>query len=388
MSKNNDILSQEEIDALMNDKNSDNNLNDDEIDVLGEIGNIAMGSAATALYSLLGKKVEITAPEVAILNFSEVTEDYNRPCVLVTVEYIEGLEGVNLLIIKEEDAAIIADLMMGGDGSVDNFELDEIRLSAVGEAMNQMMGASSTAMSSIINNVVNISPPRVEYINLNDAVENSNSFFSSDDSVVVTSFDLKVGDLIDSNFKQLSLVDFTRDMVENLMKNESGLTAKGDNIQQDEVSAVSEEELNSSYKKESPKKESSQKQEQRSRGVSKRMQEVARTGNIEKEDLAVQTAQFPDFDMGSAEPLPQNMELIKDVPLQVTVRLGKARMTIREILDLGEGSIVELDKLAGEPVDLFVNGKLVAKGEVVVIDENFGFRVKDIISPMERINNI
>src|SRR6056297_428379 len=116
MSKNNDILSQEEIDALMNDKNSDNNLNDDEIDVLGEIGNIAMGSAATALYSLLGKKVEITAPEVAILNFSEVTEDYNRPCVLVTVEYIEGLEGVNLLIIKEEDAAIIADLMMGGDG--------------------------------------------------------------------------------------------------------------------------------------------------------------------------------------------------------------------------------------------------------------------------------
>ncbi len=388
MSKNNDILSQEEIDALMNDKNSDNNLNDDEIDVLGEIGNIAMGSAATALYSLLGKKVEITAPEVAILNFSEVTEDYNRPCVLVTVEYIEGLEGVNLLIIKEEDAAIIADLMMGGDGSVDNFELDEIRLSAVGEAMNQMMGASSTAMSSIIDNVVNISPPRAEYINLNDAVENSNSFFSSDDSVVVTSFDLKVGDLIDSNFKQLSLVDFTRDMVENLMKNESGLTAKGDNIQQDEVSAVSEEELKSTSKKESPKKESPQKQEQRSRGVSKRMQEVARTGNIEKEDLAVQTAQFPDFDMGSAEPLPQNMELIKDVPLQVTVRLGKARMTIREILDLGEGSIVELDKLAGEPVDLFVNGKLVAKGEVVVIDENFGFRVKDIISPMERINNI
>jgi len=117
---------------------------------------------------------------------------------------------------------------------------------------------------------------------------------------------------------------------------------------------------------------------------------VSYGGNIAKsEEVNVKRAQFPDFDQGSSvAPLPQNMALIQDVPLQVTVQLGKTRMSIKEILELGEGSIVELDKLAGEPVDLLVNGKLVAKGEVVVIDENFGFRVKDIISPADRINNL
>jgi len=143
MSDKKNILSQEEIDALTNNAETEDfngDLSEEEMDVMGEIGNIAMGSAATALSTILDQKVEITTPEVKATSFSEITGEYERPCVVVRVEYTKGLKGLNLLIIKEDDAAIIADLMMGGDGDV-NIELDEIKISAVGEAMNQMMGS-------------------------------------------------------------------------------------------------------------------------------------------------------------------------------------------------------------------------------------------------------
>jgi flagellar motor switch protein FliN/FliY len=207
---------------------------------------------------------------------------------------------------------------------------------------------------------------------------------------VATSFNLKIGDLIDSNFKQLAPLNFTKQLVKQLSSNEGGLTAKDDNKQQEEISAVAEE--RSDHKEESGQKRSQAQQKSSGSGAQQsrdnRASSQGRKRVESEQEVAVQSAQFPDFDEDSAQPLPQNMELIKDVPLQVTVRLGKTKMTIRDILELGEGSIVELEQLAGESVDLLVNGKLVAKGEVVVIDENFGFRVKDIISPMERINNI
>lgn len=427
MMSDDNMLSQEEIDALMNSKqNEDNgpdnnedgpvndelvNLSDEEKDVIGEVNNIAMGSAATALYTILDQKVEITAPQVELTSFEEITDEYDRPCVLVKVEYVEGLEGVNLLIIKERDAAIIADLMMGGDGKDLDEELSEMHTSAVGEAMNQMMGSASTSLSSIIDGVVNISPPKAEYLNLNDVLAEKDEYFSPNTTLVATSFNLKIGDLVDSRFKQLAPYDFTKKLVATLTGEDSGgLTAKDNNKQQEKVSAVTED-RSSGQKKEDKKKEKTV-SESNSAESSKKSSVGFAEGNsaqdknrnerrqpspnkshgsnkVEQEkEVAVQSAQFPDFDQDSAQPLPQNMELIKDVPLQVTVRLGKAEKKIRDILELGEGSIVELDKLAGEPVDLLVNGKLVAKGEVVVIDENFGFRVKDIISPMERINNI
>ncbi len=397
MMNDDNMLSQEEIDALMNDDEIDNDnsleeINDEEKDVIGEVNNIAMGSAATALYTILDQKVEITAPQVELVTFEEITKEYDRPCVLVQVEYVEGLEGVNLLIIKERDAAIIADLMMGGDGEDPDAELSEMHTSAVGEAMNQMMGSASTSLSSIINGVVNISPPEAEYLDLNDALDQDEEYFSPDKTLVATSFNLKIGDLVDSRFKQLAPLDFTKKLVATLTGNDDrGLTAKEDNRQQEEVSAVTEERVS---KQGEPTQAQQNTQQQQFAGQTQQPTAAASAGNSRnkgvqnQEEVAVQSAQFPDFDQDSAQPLPQNMELIKDVPLQVTVRLGKTKMKIKDILELGEGSIVELDKLAGEPVDLLVNGKLVAKGEVVVIDENFGFRVKDIISPMERINNI
>ena len=408
MSDDGKILSQAEIDALMNGANDDDEsdnelmgmLTEEEKDVLGEIGNIAMGSAATALYTLLDQKVDITTPKVTVSTFGKVMSDYDKPCVLIKVEYIAGLEGTNLLIIKEEDAAIIADLMMGGDGTNSDGELNEIRISAVGEAMNQMMGSSSTSLSSIIDELVNISPPISKHLKLNEVIDDDDFNFEDDDFLVDTSFQLKIGDLIDSSFKQLAPLDFTKRLVARLTNaNSGGLTAKNeisDEKLEQEEEAVSEalhEELQAQT---APQQQQEAKTNTQTTNANNNMEqqrrEVAASSSTSKEvshdPVGVQRAQFPDFDHAATAALPQNMELIHDVPLQVTVRLGKSKMTIKDILDLGEGSIVELDKLAGEPVDLLVNGKLIAKGEVVVIDENFGFRVKDIICPMERINNI
>ncbi|MGM0602293.1 MAG: flagellar motor switch phosphatase FliY [Bacillota bacterium] len=396
MSNDGNFLSQEEIDALMNsqeeEEDSEEILTSEEIDVIGEIGNISMGSSATALSTLLDKKVEITAPEVSVIKFQEIIDEYDRPCVLVRVKYVEGLEGVNLLVINTEDAAIIADLMMGGDGisGVDEDSLNEIYISAVGEAMNQMMGSASTAMSNILDEIVNISPPAAEYIELDDVLESDEEWFAADEEVVVTSFNLKVGDLIDSTFKQISSLSFVKELSATLLHEGEGLMDK--TIDAERLEEEAKEEVDMSAKKElqnsagrTSAAESSPSPQQRSAASS---QQVGNRNIKKEETVGVQSAQFPEFDEQISQPLPNNMELIKDVPLEVTVRLGKTSMKIREILELGDGSIIELDKLAGEPVDLLVNGKLVAKGEVVVIDENFGFRVKDIISPAERLTQL
>lgn len=400
--ENGDFLSQEEIDALMNKHeetdNDDKILTDEEIDVLGEVGNIAMGSAATALYTILDQKVEITAPKVSVESFSDISDQYHKPCVLVDVEYVAGIIGVNLLVIQKEDAAIIADLMMGGDGSDPDKELSEMHISAVGEAMNQMMGSASTAMSSLIDDVVNISPPNAEYLEMDQALDNE-KFFGPDETLVATSFALKVGDLIDSQFQQLSTIKFTKELVKKLTAEDDGLTSKDASEPESDL-----EEQTSNVEEESPApaaKTAHQDSSSIDPGYNKQatgdqtrqqsaaqMDRVAQSGQVSQESVDVQKASFPDFDEPTSQPLPQNIELVKDVPLKATVRLGKAQMKIKDILDLGEGSIIELDKLAGETVDLLVNGKLIAKGEVVVIDENFGFRVKDIVSPKERLSSI
>ncbi|MFW6230190.1 MAG: flagellar motor switch phosphatase FliY, partial [Halanaerobium sp.] len=338
------------------------------------------------------------APKVSVESFSDIGDQYHKPCVLVDVEYIAGIVGVNLLVIQKEDAAIIADLMMGGDGSEPDKELNEMHISAVGEAMNQMMGSASTAMSSLIDDVVNISPPNAEYLEMDQALDNE-KFFGPDETLVATSFDLKVGELIDSQFQQLSTVKFTKDLVKKLTAEDDGLTSKDESVPQTELeektllieedspapatASVSNESStkNASYNKETAE---GQKKDQ----PASQMDRVAQSGQVSQDSVDVQKATFPDFDEPTSQPLPQNIELVKDVPLKATVRLGKAQMKIKDILDLGEGSIIELDKLAGETVDLLVNGKLIAKGEVVVIDENFGFRVKDIVSPKERLSSI
>jgi flagellar motor switch protein FliN/FliY len=414
MTNDGNFLSQEEIDALMNDNDKDDDnsaeentaannqgLSNEEIDVIGEINNIAMGSSATALSTLLDEKVSITTPEVEDMSFQAVIEEYDKPCVLVKVEYVEGIEGLSLLVIDTKDAAIIADLMMGGDGleGMNEEMLNEISISAVGEAMNQMMGAAATALSNILDSLVNISPPTAELIELDDVIQEGRDWFNAEERIVVTSFNLKVGDIIDSTFKQLSSYNFVKNLADSLLHAETGLinnTIDEDQLaeEMEEIEEEVKEEVDLSVKKELEQKKrtedsSAAELEQESRLQDENRDREMRNKKIEREEkVNIQSAQFPEFGEHETQPLPNNMQLIKDVPLEVTVRLGKTIMKIKDILDLGDGSIIELDKLAGEPVDLLVNGKLVAKGEVVVIDENFGFRVKDIISPAERLDRI
>ncbi|MGM0471496.1 MAG: flagellar motor switch phosphatase FliY [Bacillota bacterium] len=415
---NEESLSQEEIDALLNDdddtngeqeenvdttentdedRNDDMELTDKEKDAIGEIGNISMGSSATALYSLLDETVEITAPEVRLTTFGELTQEHERPCVLVDVEYIEGLAGSNILIIEERDAAIIADLMMGGDGSDPDTELNELHLSALSEAMNQMMGSASTSMSTIMQgDKVNISPPNAELLTLSTDEIRSRSF-ELDEKIVEVSFDLTIGDLIDSQIVQLIPLDFAKDLVEYLTNPAAASDAKEQNSDDQSDTAASSN--NDAAQRSSSNTQTAQTQQpQQPQQQSQQAQQhqnaqdqlaASKSGAVSREDsVDVKSVEFSELSKGELQQQQGKIELIKDIPLEVTVRLGKTRMLIKDILELGNGSVIELDKLAGESVDLLVNGKLIAKGEVVVIDENFGFRVTDIVSPMERINNL
>lgn len=226
-----DMLSQDEIDALLraNNLSSDEEESSEEGDVdhfltafeqdaLGEIGNITFGSAATALSTLLSQKVDITTPTVSTIRRSVLESEFPRPHVAVHVEYTDGFKGINMLVIRVEDAAVIADLMMGGEGRPETTDLSELHLSAVQEAMNQMMGSAATSMSTIFNKFVNITPPGIDVMDLSKGIGDEN--LPTDDTLIKVSFRLKVGEhgeLIDSSIMQLLPVPFAKQMIDMLM---------------------------------------------------------------------------------------------------------------------------------------------------------------------------
>ncbi|WP_044337392.1 flagellar motor switch phosphatase FliY [Rossellomorea aquimaris] len=386
-----DMLSQDEIDALLRGSaepeedteermkiNSNDYISPIEEDALGEIGNISFGSSATALSTLLNQKVEITTPKVTIINKNYLEEEFPHPYVAIQVQYTEGFSGVNLLVIKQSDASIIADLMLGGDGRNPSGELGEIQLSAVQEAMNQMMGSAATSMSTVFSKKVDISPPSIDlmYIPQGEGEEN----LPDQDLLVRVSFSLKIGDLIDSSIMQLLPLTFAKSLVDELMN--GGATEevaaavapsldppKGTSQQQKVNSGMDEELVRASHQQNSP-------------------QHLGVQG-VHGETINVQPATFSHFEpttLGQQET--KNLHMLLDIPLQVTVELGRTNRSVRDILELSSGSIIELDKLAGEPVDILVNSQLMAKGEVVVIDENFGVRITDIVSQSDRIKKL
>lgn len=367
-----EMLSQDEIDALLR-GTSDNtpkpevdakevHLDSLESDALGEIGNISFGNSATALSTLLQQKVEITTPVVSEVRIEALRERYPTPHVALRVGYTEGIQGENILVLTREDAAIISDLMLGGSGeNVDPESLDEIRLSAVQEAMNQMMGAAATSLSTVFSKKIDISPPLVEVF---DATKNQTIIDRLElwETMVLIEFNLRVGTLIDSTIVQIAPIQFGKQLVEELMK------ATG------EVQAAPEP-VKAQPQVEAPKPQPQAQQPAQSVAPRKSMPEVA-----------VSQAEFMPFQStASQEAAPANLGLLYDVPLNVTVELGRTKKTVREVLELSQGSIIELDKLAGEPVDIYVNQQRIARGEVVVIEENFGVRVTEIIQPHERI---
>ena len=372
------MLSQEEINALLGgmgedggSDSSDNQagagsvpLSSEEKDAIGEISNISMGTAATTLSTLLNQKVLITTPNVSIANWEDISQSYDRPCVFIQISYIEGLDGNNILILREKDVKIITDLMMGGNGEdVDGTELSELHLSAICEAMNQMMGSAATSISSVLEKKVDISPPTASLIDMDGSRDEEvfGDFLKGE--FVKVSFRLEIGTLIDSELMQLYPIDFAKELYNKFMSSSE--------LDQPAPAAPTPAPAPAPAPA-APTPGPAPAMSAPPQGYAQPMQPA--------QPVNVAPAQFQAFD-NTINPLMQqeNIGLIMDVPLEVTVELGRTNKTIKEILDFSPGTIIELNKLAGEAIDLLVNGKYVAKGEVVVIEDNFGIRITEII---------
>lgn len=381
------MLSQEEIDALTGAAGattttaaptSTMTLTDAERDAVGEIANINMGTAATTLSTLLNNKVTITTPKVSYVTINEISAQYDKPCVFIHISYIDGISGNNVLILKEHDVKVITDLMMGGDGSNTDGELTELHLSAISEAMNQMMGSAATSLSSMLDKKVDISPPTASVVDLNDSIDDVTVSNFLADELVQVSFTMQIGDLVDSQIMQLYPFDFARDLYQKFI-GDAGLGQE--ESQQDAAPAQTVQP--------EPQPVPAQQMATGGMGMDQMGQAMAQPQMqqamsqqpymMPAPNVNVQPAQFQPFNAGVSPLMQQeNIDLIMDVPLEVTVELGRCNKSIKEILDFSPGTIIELNKLAGEPVDVLVNGKFVAKGEVVVIEENFGIRITEI----------
>ncbi len=396
-----DMLSQDEINALLGaasdgPEEEDSSaasgiydLSNDEKDILGEIGNISMGTAATTLFALLNQKVNITTPKVSVFSWKELADRYDRPCVGIKVGYKEGLVGANVLVLKQADVMIIADLMMGGSGEVDDGkELSELDLSAIAEAMNQMVGSSATSLSSMLNTKIDIDTPNAFVLDFND-----DSFFEQlgfeEDSIVATCFRMEVGTLIDSEIMQILPVSFALDMVNSLR---NGMSMEEPPAPEPQAAAPPPPAPAPTMQQAPPPQPMPQQMYQQpmydySQQPQMYQQPMPQPQMYQQPmpNVNVQPAQFQNFDISSVMQQKENIGIIMDVPLEITVELGRTHKLIKEILEFSPGTVVELDKLAGEPIDILVNGKHIAKGEVVVIDENFGVRLTDIVSVEERI---
>lgn len=369
-----DMLSQEEIDALLGGGGPSTSastlagLTEEEADAIGEIGNISMGTAATTLFTLLNKKVTITTPKVSETTMELLANDFSDPSVLINITYKVGIEGVNFLILHEKDVKIITDLMMGGDGTNISNELNDLHLSAISEAMNQMIGSSSTSLSEMLGKKVDISPPEAYHDQIAD-LDYSQFGVTKSDQVVKIAFRMTVGDLIDSEIMQVLPLQVAKQMISTIMNGKKAAEPAPKAAAPAPKPAAEPIEEKTLPKNEPPKQQYYYEEEDSRARVS-------------SEKVNAVPLQFENFDSNSAQMYYNNdIDLIRDVPLEITVELGKTGKKINEILDFGVGTVIELDRLVGESLDVLANGKRIAKGEVVVVDENYGIRITDIVIP-------
>lgn len=435
------MLSQEEINALLNgvmddtadsgaapaednaaalDMNRGDILSDVEKDAIGEISNISMGTAATTLNALVGQPVSITTPTVAYSTWGDMAADFKaRPCVALQLGYKEGLDGENVLILKDRDVMVITDLMMGGDGTHTDGELGELQLSAISEAMNQMMGSSSTSLSSMINKKVDILPPKATLVDFNDDIALTGSAFQMTEFVKV-SFQMTIGDLVNSEIMQLYPLDFAKKLYDMFMEGALGGSDSSSSAPQPEPQPASQPAASAAPPPAAPMPNMGEGQ-----GIGQMpgygmpgmdMNQMQGMGQMPpgygapyqmpgygmppygmpypypqqpapQPNVNVQPAQFQGF-ASNVSPVQQkeNIDLIMDVPLDVKVELGRTSKSIKDVLEFAPGTVIELNKIAGEPVDVLVNGKYVAKGEVVVLEENFAVRITEILDEKNKNN--
>ena len=400
------MLSQDEINALLNgvDLSADSgasdsttssstgdDLTDIEKDAIGEVANISMGTSATTLFSLVNRKVNITTPIVEMCTWQDVLNAYERPCVFIQIKYTVGLNGTNILVLKEHDVKVITDLMMGGDGTNIDGELSELHLSAISEAMNQMMGSSSTSLSSMLGKTIDISPPEASLVDLHSKEPRELSPFLEDRFVKI-SFRMQIDDLVDSPLMQLYPLDFAKSVYETFMAQQMGgisepapAPAPAPTPSPAPVPAPMPD-MGMQQQMGMPQGGMDMGMQQGGYGYPPQMGMPQGGYGMPPQmgygmpNVNIQPAQFQNFAQGQGEMVSaESIGLIRDVPLEVTVELGRTSKSISDILEFAPGTIIELDKIAGEPIDVLVNGKFVAKGEVVVIEESFGVRIMEII---------
>ncbi|MBO4415545.1 MAG: flagellar motor switch phosphatase FliY [Lachnospiraceae bacterium] len=413
------MLSQEEINALLSGMSSGSDdsapaeeaapaaapagggnyadsLSDAEKDAVGEVSNISMGTAATTLSSLLNQKVDITTPTVSYSRWSELLSDYEKPCVFIQIYYTCGLDGNNILIMRERDVKIITDLMMGGDGTNVDGELSDLHLSAISEAMNQMMGSSSTSMSAMLNKKIDISPPTASLVDLSTIMNASDvAEFLTHDFVKVA-FRMKIGDLIDSELMQLYSFEFARDLFKQFAGDTAAEPAPAPAPEPAPAPspaapaqpAMDPNMMNQQMMNQQMMNPQMMQQPMMNQGMpmmNPQMMQQPMMGQgmpymMPAQDVNISPVAFQPFTQVNSPLLStENIDLLLDVPLEVTAELGRTSKSIKEILDFSPGTIIELNRLAGEPIDVLVNGKFVARGEVVVIEEAFGIRVTEVI---------
>jgi flagellar motor switch protein FliN/FliY len=381
-------MSQEEINALLNasagldDDAKVEKLTPDEMDAIGEIANISMGTAATTLSSLVNRKVDISTPKVAFASWNDIVANYERPCVFIRIAYTVGLDGSNILVLRENDVKAITDLMMGGDGTNVEGELGELHLSAISEAMNQMMGSAATSLSSMLNKVIDISPPQADLIDLQETIDESTiDEFLSDEFVRIT-FQMEIEGVVNSELMQLYPFSFAKEMCRSTVANMEADTAS--TLKETQPQAAPQPALQPQA---APQPQPAQMgQPMMGQPMMQPPPMMAQPmmnqemSQMYGQQVNVQPAQFQAFNGNMPMNYgPENIDLIMDVPLDVTVELGRTSKSIKEILDFAPGTILELNRIAGEPIDVLVNGKFVAKGEVVIIEESYGIRITEIV---------
>ena len=434
-------------------------LTDVEKDAIGEVANISMGSSATTLYSLVNRKVNITTPVVTLATWNTLLDTYEKPCVFIQIKYTQGLDGTNILVLKEHDVKVITDLMMGGDGTNTDGELGELHLSAISEAMNQMMGSAATSLSTLLQTVIDISPPESSLFDLTEVKDGKEISPFLGGTFVKIAFRMQIDDLVDSTIMQLYPIDFAKKLVETFINTQmSSLDGTAEEQSTQVKNSASEQNMQGSaamagttdHMTQPGMDSMGQQGSMNMNGMNQMgmnpmgnmgmnqmgstpmgMNGMSQMGGMDMSQMGmnqmgmnqmgnmngmnpmgnspmgmngmnqmgnmngmgmmnqmgmpgqnvnVQPAQFQSFSndqMGMTGQ--ENIGLIKDVPLEVTVELGRTTKSISDILDFSPGTIIELDRIAGEPIDVLVNGKFVAKGEVVVIEESFGVRITEII---------
>ena len=414
-----------------------------EQDAIGEVLNISMGSSATAVSSLLDRQVNISTPSVSVREFHTLDYSAMEPALIVKIEYVEGISGNNVMVFRQRDIQIILNLLMGNDDPPsDDFEFDELSMSAACEVMNQMMGAAATALSEFLNRVVKISTPTASVVTSEDSYRDAIGVQEGDE-IVAVSFHIDIQDVMNSDFVSILTCSLAKEIVEQIMGNnqeslenihapaqppaavaaqEQSATSPQSAMQPPAAAAAPQPPVTQA----APPQPAMQQPAPAAMDMTAQQQAMQQVGMqpaygmppygqmpygypmypmppypqqaygmqepqpATQKPINVQNTQFPQFTVQQTDSPTSNanMDLLMGVSLDVSVEIGQTKRKIKDIIDFGQGTVIELNKQAGAPVDIVVNGRLLARGDVVVIDDNFGVRITEIVGTKELMESL